>query len=117
MSLTDRQSRKTRLVLACELRYYRGVIAHTLRELRPEVEVTTVEPADLDSSVLRLAPDIAICSEATQVVKERVPVWVELYPRHEAYSVVSIGGKLKEYALIELSDLLSIVDQAKSLAR
>jgi len=45
------------------------------------------------------------------------PVWIELYPRHEAYSVVSIEGKRKEYALMELSHLLSIVDQAKGLAR
>jgi hypothetical protein len=117
-SLTARQSRKTRLLLASKLRYYREVVAQTLRALRPEVEVTIAEPADLDTcSILRLAPDMVICSEVTEVVRENVPVWVELYPQHEAYSVVSIEGKRKEYALIELSDLLSIVDQAKALAR
>jgi hypothetical protein len=35
----------------------------------------------------------------------------------EVAPVLSIGGKRKEYALIELPDLLSIVDQAKDLAR
>jgi len=82
-----------------------------------EAEVTTAEPAVLYGSVLRFAPDLVICSEVTEVVRENVPVWIELYPRHEAYSVVSIEGKPKEYAMMELSDLLSIVDQAKDLAR
>lgn len=58
-----------------------------------------------------------ICSEVTEVVRENAPVWIELYPRHEAYSVVSIEGKPKEYALMELSDLFSIVYQAKDPAR
>jgi hypothetical protein len=35
----------------------------------------------------------------------------------ELAAVLSIGGKRKVYALIELPDLLSIVDQAKCLAR
>jgi hypothetical protein len=64
-----------------------------------------------------LVPGLVICGETTEVVRENIPVWIELYPRHEAYSVVSIEGKRKEYALMELSDLLSIVDQAKGLAR
>lgn len=51
------------------------------------------------------------------MVRENVPLWVELYPPREAYSLVSIEGKRKEYGLIELSDLLFIVDQAKGLAR
>ena len=117
MSLTDCQSGKMRVLLASELCYYHEVIAQTLRALRPEVELTTVAPADRDSSILRLAPDMVICSEATEVVRKNVPVWVELYPRREAYSVVSIEGKRKEYGLIQLSDLLFIVDQAKGLAR
>jgi hypothetical protein len=80
-------------------------------------EPPAVAPADRDSSILRLVPNMVICSEVTEVVRENVPLWVELYPRREAYSVVSIEGKRKEYGLIEPSGLLFIVDQAKGLAR
>jgi hypothetical protein len=48
--------------------------------LRPNVEVVTVEPDELDDHVLLLAPEMVIFSEATGVVRERVPVRVELYP-------------------------------------
>jgi hypothetical protein len=103
------------VLLTSELRYYRQAVAEALRELRPEVEVTTMEPADLDSSVQRLTPKLVVCSEATDAVRENVPVWVELYPGHEAHSVVSIKGKRKEYDEMELSVLLSLVDVAKGL--
>ncbi len=81
------------------------------------VELLAVALTDRDSSLLRLVPNMVICSEVTEMVRENVPIWVELYPRHEAYSVVSIEGKRKEYGLIGLPDLLFIVDQAKDLAR
>jgi hypothetical protein len=44
-------------------------------------ERPAVAPADRGSSILRLVPDVVICSEVTEVVRENVPVWVELYPR------------------------------------
>ena len=80
-------------------------------------ELPAVAPADRDSSILRLVPDMVMCGEVTEVVRGNVPLWVELYPPREAYSLVSIEGKRKEYGLTELSDLLLIVDQAKGLAR
>jgi hypothetical protein len=116
-SLTSHRPRRMRVLLANELRYYREAIAEALRLLRPEVEVTTVEPADLDSSIRHLASDMVVCTEATDAVRENVPVWVELYPGHEAHSVVSIEGKREEYAEMEFPDLLSIVDLAADLAR
>lgn len=76
-----------------------------------------MEAADRDSSILRLVLDMVICSEVTEVVRGNVPLWVELYPPREAYPLVSIEGKRKEYGLIELSDLLFIVYQAKGLSR
>ena len=80
-------------------------------------ELPAVEAADRDSSILRLVLDMVICSEVTEVVRGNVPLWVELYPPREAYPLASIEGKRKGYGLIELSDLLFIVYQAKGLAR
>ncbi len=40
--------RKALVLLANELRAYRESLAHAFRQLRPEVEVMTAEPEELD---------------------------------------------------------------------
>jgi hypothetical protein len=103
--------------LANEPRAYREVIAQALRHLRPDVEVETAQPRDLDSSIRRFVPDMVVCSEATDMVRSSVQVWVELYPGYKSRSVANIAGKYEEYAAIQLSDLLSIVDRTGDLTR
>jgi hypothetical protein len=87
------------------------------RPATPEVEVRTVEPAALEGSISCFSPEMVVCSKATDALKGRVRVWVELYPEHAAHSVASIGGKTTEYAEIQLPDLLSIVNRAEELAQ
>ena len=101
-----------RVLLANEPRSYRESIAIVLRQLRPELRVEVVEPEALESAVDRLPPDVAICSRVTVGVRERVPIWIELYPEHAAHSVVFEGGRLTEFDEIQLADLLSILDRA-----
>ncbi len=108
---------KPRVLMANEPRAYREGIAAVIGQLRPEVEVCIVEPDALDRSILRFSPDMVVCSNATDALKGRVRVWVELYPGHAAHSIASIGGRRTEYAEIQLPDLLSIVDRAEELAR
>jgi len=98
-------------------RSYRETMAQALRLMRPGVEVETVDPGALDSSVRRLVPDVVVCSEATETVRVGVPVWVELYPGHGSHSVASISGRREEYAEIGLPELLSIVDRAEHLTQ
>jgi hypothetical protein len=103
--------------MANEPRAYREGIAAVISQLRPAVEVETVEPDALDESIKRYAPDMVICSKATETLKGRVRVWVELYPENGAISVASVGGRRTEYTEIQLPDLLSIVDKAEELAK
>ena len=100
-----------RVLLANEPRAYREAIAAVLGDLRPGFEVRVAEPGDLEDGVFGFGPDVAVCSWVTGVVEERVPVWVELYPGHAAHALVSERGRRTEFAQIELSDLLSIVDR------
>lgn len=113
----DSRAHKTRILLANVPRAYREAIAHAIGRLRPDVEVETAEPADLDDSIRRSAPEVVVCSEATETVRSNTPVWVELYPEHGSRSLVSIAGEHEEYDDIQLPDLLSIVDRAKDLPR
>ena len=111
-----RRRRRPRVLMANEPRAYREGIAAVIGQLRPEVEVQTVEPSALDTSIGRFSPDMVICSKATDTLKGGVRVWVELYPENAAVSVANIGGRRLEYAEIQLPDLLSIVDKAEELA-
>ena len=106
-----------RVLMANEPRAYREGIAAVIGQLRPTVEVETVEPSALDESIERLSPDMVICSKATEMLKGRVKVWVELYPENGALSIANIGGRRMEYTEIQLPDLLSIVDKAEELAK
>ena len=101
-----------RVLLANEPRSYRESIAAVFRQLRPGLNVKVVEPEALESTVVRFDPDVAICSRVTGTVRERVPVWVELYPEQAAHSVASEGGRRTEFAEIQLLDLLGILDRA-----
>ncbi len=105
------------ILLANEPRAYRESIAQVLQQLRPGVEVITAEPEELEARILGLAPEMVICSEVTGVVRERVPVWVELYPDYGSRSVVSIEGRCTTIEEIQLSDLLSILDRAERRAQ
>ena len=108
---------RARVLMANEPRAYREGIAAVISQLRPAVEVEIVEPDALDDSIKQYAPDMVICSKATETLKGRVRVWVELYPENGAISVASIGGRRVEYTEIQLPDLLSIVDRAEELAK
>ena len=112
-----RRRGRPRVLMANEPRAYREGIAAVISQLRPALEVETVEPEALDESIKRYVPDMVICSKATETLKGRVRVWVELYPENGAISVASIGGRRMEYTEIQLPDLLSIVDKAEELAK
>jgi hypothetical protein len=111
-----RRRGRARILMANEPRAYREGIAVVISQLRPAVEVETVEPNALDDSIRRYVPDMVICSKATETLKGRVRVWVELYPENGAVSVANVGGRRTEYTEIQLPDLLSIVDKAEELA-
>jgi hypothetical protein len=111
-----RRRGRPRVLMANEPRAYREGIAAVIGQLRPAVEVETVEPNALDDSIERCVPDMVICSKATETLKGRVRVWVELYPENGTISVANIGGRRTEYTEIQLPDLLSIVDKAEELA-
>lgn len=109
---SHRRNAGLRVLLANEPRSYRESIAAVFRQLRPELELEVAEPEVLESRLASHSPDVAICSRVTEEVRDRVPVWVELYPGHAAHSVASERGRLTEFADIQLGDLLSILDRA-----
>ena len=45
------------------------------------------------------------------MVRERVPVWVELYLGYVLESVIGVGGERSTIEEIQFSDLLSVIDR------
>jgi hypothetical protein len=111
------ESRKALVLLANEPRAYRESIAEAFRQLRPNVEVVTAEPEELEDRVLRLTPEMVIFSEATVLVRERVPVWVELYPDYGPRSVVGVGEERSTIEEIQLSYRIRLITRFSRTTR
>jgi DNA-binding IclR family transcriptional regulator len=106
-----------RILVGNEPRFYREVIAATLQELRPHLEVVIVEPEDLDGAVVQRRPQLVLCSRLGEVVETRCLAWVLLYPHGEASVVISVAGHRQTVPDPGLDGLLRVVDQTALLAR
>ena len=105
-----------RILVACEFKSYREAIAAAFRVLRPDVEVFEADEEDLDREVVRLSPELVVCSRLTTRVSANVHSWVELYPRCGSQSFVSVQGDRSTIEEIQLSDLLSILDEVAGMS-
>ncbi len=105
-----------RLLLANEPQSYRQVIAGAVRMLRPDIDVAfSVLPEDIDSEVLRLLPDMIVCSRLTPVVESSSSAWVLLYPNGVRMVVISVGGERETTDDLDLEGLLAVVDRTVAL--
>ena len=84
---------KVCIVVANEPCVYRDVLATTLQELRPELDVMEVDPGQLDSTVARVLPQLVVCSELSEVIETRSPAWIVLYPNGESRAELSVDGR------------------------
>jgi hypothetical protein len=109
------------LVVAIEPRSYRQVIGEAIRALRPHVEVTVLEPGMLGVGVRRLKPELVFADQPDTFGPEGGSTgrtaWVEFRPYEEPPARVYLAGRRWELEEVELSDLLSIVDQTEELIR
>ncbi len=92
-------------------RAYREVISAALKELRPDIEIFTCEPDDLEGEFLRILPHFVVCSRPTKLVEREAPAWVELYPGGASHAVVrSLDGSRRTLPGMDFDTLLSILD-------
>ena len=92
---------------------YREAIANALRRHRPQLDVQTAPPDDLDKEVNRFEPHLVFCNRATAKVRESVPSWVEVAYEDSIDAAASVRGKHSKIHDISTSNLLSIVDIAQ----
>jgi hypothetical protein len=104
------------VIFAIEPRSYRQVMGEALRSMRPHLEVVVLEPGTLEAGVARLEPDLVFADRPASS-SSGGPAWVEFRPYEQPPARVWLAGRTWELEEVELSDLLSIVDEAEALSR
>lgn len=67
-----------RVLVAIAPQMYRETVAHAIRSRRPDVEVQTCPPEDLDRKLALLEPDFLVCHDAVPKARECVRNRVEV---------------------------------------
>jgi hypothetical protein len=106
------------VLIAIEPRSYRQAMGEALRSMRPHVEVVVLEPGTLGAGVARLEPEVVFADGPdASSSSSGGPAWVEFRPYEEPPARVRLAGRRWELGEVELSDLLSLVDEAEGLSR
>jgi hypothetical protein len=105
------------VLVAIEPRSYRQVIGRAIQALRPHIEVVVLDPDTLEAGIARLGPGLVFADRPDVSAPTGRPAWVEFRPYEEPPARVSLAGRTRELEKVELSDLLSIVDEAEGLSR
>ena len=101
-----------RIVVANEPRSYREAMAVACQAVHPEVEVILAEPADLDAAVVRLDPQLVLCSRLTEGLRAGSRAWVVLYPGGKARTLINVAGQCVTTGDIGFAALAALIDQA-----
>ena len=104
-----------RVLIANEPRAYREAFAAALQELRPQVQIFTAEPEDLDAAALRHAPHFTVCSALSEIVQTRLLAWAMLYPGGASWAVLSLAGRQTTVTGLDLGGLLDLLDRVERL--
>jgi len=108
-----------RVLVANEPLVYREVISAAIEVLRPDFEVFTAEPENLDREFLCLGPRlVVVCSRLTELVERDALAWVQLYPNHTSHTLVALGDQRPtKLTYMDLDTLLAVLDAAERLCQ
>ncbi|HKH10548.1 MAG TPA: hypothetical protein VKA73_05320 [Rubrobacter sp.] len=114
--LTAKRDHRTRVFVAVEPRAYGTSFGRAIAVLRPQVEVTILEPGALEAAVAWLEPELVISNLPKPAGSADRIAWLEYRSCDEASADVCVGGRRTLIENPGLDDLLSVVDQAGGLA-
>jgi hypothetical protein len=106
-----------RILVSFEPAYlaYQGVIAASIRILRPHTEVEIATLDALGEEVERFDPELVICSQPNTVDPGGRSAWVELSVDPTSPSKVCVGGRYSESTNPTLEVLLAVIDEVEEL--
>lgn len=109
-------SKRPGILIAIEPRSYREAIGDAVQTLRPHLEVTVVDPANLMVEIMRRDPVLVICGqpEAPRAGCGRSG-WFEYRPYERPEARINIEGEYSEMEDVDLDDILSVVDECAAI--
>ena len=105
-----------RILLGNEPLAYREVLQAAVSLLRPTVQVSVVEPSELDGAVRRWRPHLVICSRCEGAPGGPLG-WVALYPEGRTAATVRVDDEEMTLPDMELDGLVSLIDRIALLVR
>lgn len=102
------------VLLANEPLAYRQALARALETQRPDIQVLTVTPDELDAAIRQHAPLLVICDRLTEFAGKCVAAWIELYPAGARRVTSSFGGIEETAGDLDLPALLAFLERAES---
>lgn len=102
------------VLLANEPLAYRQALARALETQRPDIQIVTVAPDDLDAAIRQHAPFLVICDRLTELAGKCVSAWIELYPAGARRVTSSCGGNEETAGDLDLTALLAFIERAES---
>ena len=105
-------SAQVQILVANEPLVYRDVLSSELPRLRPGLTVLLVDPADLDDAVAWLRPQLVLCSELTDAVRQFATTSIVLDPSDTHRAILTVEGQQQVLLNPRLTDLLTAVDAA-----
>jgi hypothetical protein len=85
-------------------------MAAALLQMRPDVDVTVVEPEELDATLDRLVPHVVFSNIPTLKLETRDCCWVTIYPQGQDRAVVCVHGERTRIESPQLNELLGLLD-------
>jgi hypothetical protein len=101
------------VLLANEPLAYRQALARVLETQRPDIQVVTVSPDELDTAIQQHAPFLVICDRLTELVEKCVGTWIELYPAGARRVTSSFRGVEETAGDLDLPALLAFLERAE----
>lgn len=108
-----------RVLMSVEKRHraYGEAIAEAIGALRPHLKVSVVAPEDFEEELTRLRPELVVCGRPDPAGPDETLAWVEFLVDADRPAPVRVGGRRRELLDPSFIELLSIVDEAWTLAR
>src|SRR5690348_11386920 len=108
------QPRPCLILMANHPRSYREAIAAAVQGKRPDSTVIVIDPSDIDAALMRLAPNLVVCSHLTETIELHAAAWVVLYPDGANEALLCHTNRRATVREFNLDHLLSIIDGVHS---
>ena len=106
-----------RVLIAVVPRMYRNTLERVLKQERPNLEVKSTDPEDLDREMSRFKPHLLVCSELSPKVDDVVLSWVHVLYNDSLSANVRVGERQSTLQDASLEDLLRVIDKTERLVR